>query len=246
MTEMSVLFTKSECSCRDYFKKELQKIASLQIEQTSNKSMDCIVVKSDNKLLNDYVWGAIVDTIQHYYKYEMVTKKLFKTGEINLAESLIIGALLGFDAQDERAEIILQLAKCGRVIHINGFVQFMLYDIVKNWKSLISLATRLLLQCRDKRDYLDIVFFLMATSCAIDKKVFVYSNNKNIIINVDGEEIVVPPLTSNQECDAIMALIAVCPTEIKIASGANVSKQFYSTVKCIGDHIAISQAMLDN
>ncbi len=245
MTEMSIIFANNESDSSEYFIDELRKDIDIAISQKAECDFCVINIKSNNGLLKEYVWKSIVATIQHFYKYNMIIKKLFKSGEINLAESLIIGALLGFDAASEQEEIIGELKQCGSRIYIKGVVQFRLYSVVKNWKSLINLATRLLLQCRDKRDYLDIVFFLMAASSAKDKKVFVYSNRSGIVINVEGEEIIVPNLTYNAECDAIMALIAVCPTEIEIASEAGVSKQFYNTVKCIGEHIAISKAILD-
>ncbi len=238
MTEMSIIFKKSEVQGRNYFIKELSKYRDIKTELRCGKSVDTVEIKSDNGLLKDIVWESINSVIVYFYKFKTISKMLFKMGEIKLRECLIIGALLGFDAASERQEIMLQLKECGSRIAISGLVEFRLQEVKKNWVSLVCLAARLLLQCNDKSDYLDVVFFIMAASCEADKKILVRNFEGNIKLDLDGDEVVIPELTESHEGNALIALISSCPTTINIINSERVSGDFYKIVKCLGEHVA--------
>ncbi|MFI3228697.1 MAG: hypothetical protein R3Y23_00845 [Bacillota bacterium] len=238
MTEMTILFEKNEVLDREYFIAELGKNRDFKIELSSGKSVDTVSVKSDNGLLKDYVWEAIASVILQCHKFRAISTRLFKMGAIKLQECLIIGALLGFDAASERKEILEQMTHYNNSISINGLLKFKLQEVANNWVSLVYLATKLLLQCADKSDYLDVVFFLMAASCNADKRMLICNREGQIRLDLDGEEIIIPTLTENHEGNALIALISQSPTTINIINKERVSGNFYNIVKCLGEHVA--------
>jgi len=233
MVNVRLILDKDETGEREYILKRLSYYSSCLIEETKHKNLVTLDIGSDMKGFRAVIRDIVSSVITIFYKYKFMSAGITIPEEASLEYSAFLGALLSFDLDEEKEKIEKKLYNL-RYISLKGLYSFALDKLVEGWGAMTVLANRLLSQCKNKEDILELVFFLLAVDNDFSPKVRL-ENACSTEIFSDDVKVPIPGLTGEFDKDAIIAIVRERPVSIVLTEPSCLSRQFVSAIKGLSE-----------
>lgn len=233
MTNVRLILDRDEVGEREYILRRLGYYPSCKLEETKHKNLVTLDIESDMKGFRAVVRDIISSVITIFYKYKFIKSGITVPDGSGLEYAAFFGALLSFDLDEEKEKIEKKLYNL-RYISLKGLYSFALDKLVEGWQAMLVLANRLLSQCKNKEDILELVFFLLAVDNDFSPKVRLEGPEDTEIFS-DEIKVPIPMLTDSFDQNAIMAIVRERPVSIILSEPTRLSSQFVAAIRGLSE-----------
>lgn len=233
MTNVRLILDRDEVGEREYILRRLGYYPSCKLEETKHKNLVTLDIESDMKGFRAVVRDIISSVITIFYKYKFIKSGITVPDGSGLEYAAFFGALLSFDLDEEKEKIEKKLYNL-RYISLKGLYSFALDKLVEGWQAMLVLANRLLSQCKNKEDVLELVFFLLAVDNDLSPKVRVDGLDNDEIIS-DNTKIPIPKLTDDIDQNTIIAIVRERPISIVLSEPSKLSDNLVAAIRALSE-----------
>ena len=195
-----------------------------------NKLRAIFNIENDNGYIDDLISEVIII----FYKFKELYIELSKCSMKNLCFYAYIGALISIDFEQEKEVLIDLLCEKKDIINIDGFYNFCLNDMRKNWENLAHLAYKLYNQCRCDEDAFELTSFMLGVDGEGDE-VIVIDNKDKIKLSKNKKNIPLINLFECEECNIIATLLCHHPTNIVVVNPEKMKPSLMKAIHSLGD-----------
>lgn len=165
-----------------------------------------------------------------FYKFNELLKAFSPEEEPNSAFCALIGALVGFDS-DEDLKKVSDAVRNNEISNVDGFYNFCIPQIKKDWRGLARLAVRLYSQCNTSEEILALCIFMMGIGDDRIGDTIVISPEKELYSESDRSVIAVLPFFDDSNKDMIVTLMSNHPEDVVVADPSSLPAEVMSVIK---------------
>lgn len=233
MTSVRLILDKDEAGEKEYILHRLRYYPSCKVEETAHKNLITLDIESEDKGFRAVIRDIVSSVITTFYKYKFMKAGISVPEGGGLEYAAFFGAILSFDLEEEKEKIEKKLINL-KYISLKGLYSFALDKLIEGWAALLTLANRLLSQCKTKEDVLDLVLFLLAVDNNLSPRVRLKNPESNEIICNDIR-LPIPRLTDDFDQNALIAIVRERPLSIVLDEPSGLSENFIEAIHCLSE-----------
>jgi len=176
----------------------------------------------------------IADAILFFYKFKELMSTLKNCSLKNMCFYAYVGALLSIDYAQEKTQIIEEMEKVGKVVSIDGFINFCGYKLIENWKNLAQLAYKLYNQCKNEEDAFELTTFMLGVD-GEGEAVIVIDNNSTLRLLKNKSPIPILNIFDREEFNVIATILSHRPTNIIVVNPEKIEPSLMKAIHALGD-----------
>lgn len=231
MTTNVLYLPKDEFNLTDYCADSLAKLG-FDVVRHKSIGFDIVEVSSESPCARKIVARIVGDAITLFYKFEVL--KNLDTGALNgsYAHYALVGALLSVDVEDERKQVYGKLKRLSK-ISPSALFKFRLNALSESWDGLKTLTEVLLKQGSTKDDLYELASYFMSGGDVAPKATI--TEEEPPAIEINGQKIVIPALTGNNDLDLLLSLMRERPKSIVIRNKEILSDELLYALRSLGE-----------